>query len=73
MVGNGFSVWFFIVSPVTSSSITKSVSEPGYESIWDSGEGMRRKIRHWLIHSSLLSWRVSESELANLWTFLCMP
>ena len=33
MIGNGFSVWFFIVSPVTSSSFTKSVPEPIYDSI----------------------------------------
>src|SRR6266699_3914515 len=32
MIGNGFSIWFFIVSPVTSSSFTKSVPEPVYVS-----------------------------------------
>ena len=28
MIGNGFSVWFFIVSPVASSAFTKRVPEP---------------------------------------------
>src|SRR5205823_14184161 len=28
MIGNGISIWFFIVSPVTSSSFTKRVPEP---------------------------------------------
>jgi hypothetical protein len=32
MIDNGFSVWFLIVSPVTSSSITKSVPEPYLDS-----------------------------------------
>jgi len=38
----------------------------GDESIWDSGEVMRRKICRRLIHSSSLNWRGYESELANL-------
>jgi len=41
----------------------------GYESIWDSGEVMRREKRSWLIHSSANCWRWYESVVARLWSF----
>src|SRR5215471_1070552 len=44
----------------------------GYESFWDSGQVMRRKIHHWLIHSSSLSWQVyglSDMGASLLWQY----
>jgi hypothetical protein len=41
----------------------------GYESIWDSGEDMRWKNHHWLIHSSSTPWRRYAPEVAKLCSF----
>jgi hypothetical protein len=48
------------------SSLRIAWAEPGYESIYGSGEVMRRKKQDWLIHSSSKSWRVYGSEVAKL-------
>ena len=44
MISDGFSVWSFIVSLLASSSITKSVPEPTYES--NDKKAIARLVEH---------------------------